>query len=127
VGEVTPVDAMITKHGNIVEIRLQGEFRDGSVWKEHSDEIAAALSGRAAPMIAVNMARVQTISSIALGSLIFLTNRIIPLGGSVALIAVPPKIMRVLRTAHLDAVFRIWKSLDELKEDIRNTPPEPLL
>ncbi|MBN1476808.1 STAS domain-containing protein [Candidatus Sumerlaeota bacterium] len=107
------MDLEITDHSDVIEIKLDGHFKDASIWGKHSDEISAVLKDRSRPVIAINLRAVQSLSSTALGSLVVFQKSIQAIKGEVILSGMTPWLMKTMRIVQFQKIFRMFKTLDE--------------
>jgi anti-anti-sigma factor len=107
------VDLEITDHSDIIELSLNGHFKDSKIWGEHSDAISAVLKDRSRPVIAINLRNVQSLSSMGLGSLVVFQKTIGAIKGEVILTGMTPWLIKTMRIVQFQKIFRLFKDIDE--------------
>jgi N-acetylglucosaminyldiphosphoundecaprenol N-acetyl-beta-D-mannosaminyltransferase len=99
---------LLRRSGNTEVVTVAGDLT-GAALAEFEQAAAGALA--AGRNLVLDLAQVAYLGSDSLGSLIHLNKAIRQYSGLLWLAAVPPHLLRVLRTAHLDRYFRLTSSV----------------
>lgn len=91
----------------------------GSIgWDDHDtlpQRITAAITGRPAPQLLMNMESVDFVNSAGIGALLVLLRLTNQSGGTLVLANVPPRLRRLFNTVGLDRVLPLVDTLDNAR------------
>jgi anti-sigma B factor antagonist len=96
----------------------QVEFVDRNILDEGNiqvigQEIAAIIDAEASPRVLISFARVEHLSSAALGTLITINNKVRSKSGQLRLAHIDPQILEVFVITRLNKLFQIHETTDE--------------
>ena len=112
---------------NLISFTIEGRISYGvietaTLMSEESPVIGDRLldemqrSGESIDTIVIDLHRVKFMSSLALGMLVTVQTTVIQHGLEFCLLGVAPEVIKVLELTRLSKVFRIYDSIEELKE-----------
>jgi anti-anti-sigma factor len=105
-------DAVVARF--TIEVMLSGQLAE-----TFGDQVGAALGGRERPLLVVDFANVQSISSLGLAKLVTLNRAAEAAGGRLAMCNLQPMVHAILQTTRLTLLLRIYASLREALDDAR--------
>jgi anti-sigma B factor antagonist len=96
----------------------QVEFVDRNILDEGNiqvigQEIAAIIDAESSPRVLISFARVEHLSSAALGTLITINNKVRSKSGQLRLAHIDPQILEVFVITRLNKLFQIHETTDE--------------
>lgn len=111
--------------GDILAITLNGNL-DAATAPIFQDEMQQHIESGYSKVI-IDCHRLGYVSSIGIGALITVQNRLRRMGGTVKLAAILGPVMQILRLVRLDRVFDIYGDLEFARNSFYETPAEDVL
>ncbi len=113
----------VTRRGDIVQVDLLAPALIGDDAIERmSEEVAEVIDAETIPRVVMNFEHVKHISSMLLGTLIALFNRIEARGGQLRLAALRERHRRLLAMVALDRIFEVHPTPQEAAASFRDLP-----
>lgn len=106
----------LTIHSDVVEITLDVELRNENLWNTHGDAITSALDEMSPGALVINMGKLQQVTSLGLGRMVYLYKQLMPRKIPFGLIEVPSMIQGVIKMVRLNKIFKCYRDMDHFRQ-----------
>ena len=111
----------IVEHDPVIVVQLRSEqLLDAAVLDRIEGDIRMAIKEKKPPLVVIDFAMVQHLSSMALRTLLNLRQEIIAHQGQIRLASIRPEIREVFSTTRLDTLFQIHSDTQEALNKIQS-------
>ncbi len=105
---------VVTEDGGVTRVQfLDRNILDETTIQQIGDQIGALIDAQTTPKLLINFAKVEHLSSAALGILITINNRVKHKGGQLRLANIDPQIYEVFVITKLNKLFQIHDTAEK--------------